>query len=164
MAAATAILMGGLAIAQSQQEANQIKIQGDNAKFESEMNARIQEIEARDAKNVAEKEALRFNKKAKQIRGEQRVAMAGQGVSLDSGTFATLMEDTNKNLSVDEFELRNNIWKQAWGYDVGIAQTRRIGDQEFRSSRANSRNTILAGGLNAIGYGIQAYGAGKKNA
>lgn len=148
-----------LAGAYSQSEA--LKSQSDYQRSMSAINARFADIQGKDAIERGEKEAQKLKKGAKRTIGAQRAALAAQGIDVNEGSALELQEDTDKLSSEDAMQIRNNAWREAWGYRV---QAQNISSQSAMSSigaNAQARSTLLTGGLNALAYGAKAYGAPK---
>lgn len=153
--------IGGLtnSIAQAQAQ----EAQGDYLKSRYEANARIADIQGADALKRGDEEASQIRRKAKLIQGSQRAAAAAQGIEADTGSAGDLQGETQMLSALDELKVKNNAWREAWGYKVSANDLRGQAEQAYISSRGAARNTLVTGGLNAIGTGIQAgYYYGRK--
>lgn len=126
-----------------------------NAK-QSEMNARLSEMQAEDAISRGDKEASNYKQKISQTIGSQRAAAAAQGIDVDSGSAMEIQEDTQRLGEKDVMTIKNNAWREAWGLKVE-AQNHRANAVMGRAAGENrARMTLLTGGLQAAGYGMQA--------
>ena len=158
MAAGASVLMAGAALGNAFTQSAAAEVKGKYERQQSEFNAHLAELKAKDVVERGDKEAVKFAKEANQFKGKQKAAMAAQGVDIDSASFEGISTQTERLTAFDEMEIRNNAWKEAWGYRVDAANQRTQGEFSYRASQANSRSSLLTGGLQAIGYGAQAYG------
>jgi hypothetical protein len=138
-----------LTSANSQAEAQ--KLQGDYAKSRFDTNARLAEMQGEDAIRRGDKEADQRIRQVSQVKGSQRVALAAQGIDIDSGSAAQVQGDTAKQGAEDVATIRGNAWREAWGYRAQAQDMRGQGEMAFRGSRVEASNTLLTGGLKAAG-------------
>jgi hypothetical protein len=150
-------LSGG--IAQSQAS----RAQGDISRAQSEMNARVAEMQAKDAVKRGEREAMAHKQKVKQMIGSQRAAYAAQGIDLASDTAVGVVGDTAYYGEQDINTIKNNAYLEAFGYKQQASQIRGQGRLDVLTSRAESRSSLLTGGMQAIAYGADAYSEYKKS-
>jgi len=143
-------LMGVQALgtaATSYAQSKALKAEGE---FQSEIyqsNARIQALRAEDAVNRGEKSAKRAKEAASRLIGSQRAALGAQGIDIESGSALDIQEETASLGAEDALNIRNNAWREAWGF--------RVEEQDLKSKAKfakitagnKSRNTILTGGL-----------------
>lgn len=148
----------GNAYAQSQA----IKAQGAYQENIARINQRFAETQSNDALKRGKKEESLVKSAVKQTIGSQRAAIAGQGISLDSDTASQIIEDTRLKGSADIQTIKNNAWREAWGYKVQALGASIAGEWAGLSSRQNAKNTLITGGLNAVSGGVQTYAAYKK--
>lgn len=158
MSAGASLLMAGASLGGGLMEASSAANQGKFEKQQAEFNARLSEIKAEDALARGEKDARSFKREAEQFKGKQTAAMAAQGVDINSASFAAIKKDTETLSAFDEMEIRNNAWREAWGLKSEAANYRTQGKFAAQAGKAKSRSALLTGGLNAIGYGAEAYG------
>lgn len=126
-----------------------LKSQGQYQKDVAELNAQAAELAATDAIKRGEKNAEKLRTKGKLIRGAQRAGYAAQGIEVDSGSAAEVQAETARMTTEDTIDIRNNAWREAWGYRFE-AQNLRSGGL-FASLDANNKaqNTLLTSGLQA---------------
>jgi hypothetical protein len=160
VAALSTILLGttttiGLATSISQAGAQRAQGEYQNEMFK--INAKFAELQAKDAidRGDAESDALRKN--AKRLIGAQRVSLAAQGIEVDSGTAAAIQEDTARLSELDALQIRNNAWREAWGFKVQAQDFRNQGLMARDAARTQSNMTLVTGGINAVGTGYQAF-------
>jgi len=147
--AANSTLMAGLSLAGGIAESNAIAEEGKFQKSIFETNARFSELQAEDSIKRGEKEAERVKRRAKQLLGKQRTALAAQGIVLDDGTALQIQEDTAEQGAVDAMTARNNAWREAWGFKTQALDYRTRGRLAELSARTRSRNALLTGGMQA---------------
>lgn len=151
---AGAAVFGALGGAYTQAGAQQM--QGDYQQMQAETNARLSEMQAADALKRGDETASELRKKAKQVQGAQRASFAAQGISLDKGSALQLQEETDKLSELDSMTIRNNAWREAWGYKFNAANGRASGAFAASAGRYSANSTLLAGGLQAANDYIKA--------
>lgn len=132
------------------------KVQGAYAKQTADANAHLLDMRARDAK---ERGALAENQqlsKVDQMVSTQRAAQAASGVDINSGSAASVRSSTKMMGELDALTIKNNAWREAWGYQVESNNQKEQGDFSNLTARSQANNTLLTGGLKGIGYGAQA--------
>lgn len=147
----------GNAVAQS----SAAKSQGEFQKQQAEQNARLAELQAKEAEQAGEKEAQQHRKKVRAMIGSQKAGLAAQGIDIGSGSALELFGETAEMGEMDAATIRKNSYRQAFGLRQQASMTRSQGRFDYMSSRAEARNTLLTGGLQAAGYGLE--GVGKYN-
>jgi hypothetical protein len=167
------------------------KLQGDAAmthanfqKQQFEFNARLSEYQAEDAVRKGETQTQEHGTRTKQLIGKQRASLAAQGIDIESGSALDVQEDTAVQSAVDIMTIRNNAWREAWGFKVQADDYKSKGrlaeyagrfsklQSEMDASAANftswlyqkqAQQTLLIGGLQALNSGGDAtYTAIKK--
>lgn len=133
----------------SYQQASAYESEGNYQKSIANINARFSKLNAQDAINRGGKEAEQLKKQAKQLIGTQRVNLAAQGIDVESGSALDVQTDTAELAEIDAMTIRNNAWKEAWGYRVQAMNETFSGKYAQLSAQNKSRNTLLAGGLQA---------------
>lgn len=131
--------------------------QGDYQRRAYNTNAELSEMRAQDAEKRGLKEANAYGQKVKGVVGSQRAAFAAQGVDVDSGSAADIQAETRAIGAQDTLRIKNNAWREAWGFRMDAAQGRATGDMAQRSGSNSARTTLMTGGLEAAGYGLRAW-------
>jgi hypothetical protein len=152
MAAASSVILGGMAAAQLGSSAMQADAQRRQGKFQeamSRINERRATLEAEDAMVRGEKEAGRYQKQVNQVIGQQRSGYAAQGVVVSSGTAAAIQEETAKMGAEDVQTIRNNAFREAMGFKSQAQQYGMSGRMARRAANFSADQTLLAGGLEA---------------
>ena len=155
MAAVAAIGIGLMQGAAAAGEAEAIEQQTRFEQNRLAFNKKIAEINAQDAIDRGEEQVADFSKEAARMKGAQRAALAAQGINVDTSTAAAIQYETDKQVDTDIARIRNNAWREAWGYKIEATS---IGTQSQLTGLAGknqARSTLAAGGLQAAGSIVQ---------
>lgn len=147
LASAAASVFGSFYQARAQASAQ--RIQGLYEKQIYETNARLAELQAQDAIRRGEEEAEEYKRRVRQVIGAQRAAFGAQGVDVSFGSPLDIQEETAQLGALDALMIKNNAWREAWGYRVQALDYRRRGELSFLQAKQKSRQTLLTGGLQA---------------
>lgn len=119
-------------------------------------NAAMAKLQGQDAKRRGEIEAQRHLQATRGLIGAQRVAYAGQGVELGSGSPAEVMAETAGLGARDAQQIRQNSFLEALGFRSQAQQYRSQASFTKLAVRNQVRNSILSSGLyaarDAMGY------------
>ncbi len=99
---------GQQAVAANQAAEYNAKIQERNAEI-----AEMQAVSAEERGAVAEKQ---HQQRVSGLKGSQRVAAAGSGVVVDTGSPLAVLQDTAALGELDALTIRENTSREAWGY------------------------------------------------
>jgi hypothetical protein len=157
MAAASSILLGigAISLAAAYQQSETMKAQGDFQRQQFETNARLAEMQAQDTIKRGDEDAAAYKKQVKQVIGSQRAAMAAQGIELDSGSALDIQEETAGIGALDALTIKNNAWREAWGYRMQASSMAGQGAMAQIGARNDARNTMLTGGMNAANFYVR---------
>lgn len=157
--AASSAMQGVNAFAGAGAQASAMRSKAEYDANTFEINRRLAEFEAEDAIRRGGRAANQKKKETKQVIGSQRAALAAQGIEIDSGSAADIQESTAAIGAMDAITIKNNAYREAYGLKT---QALNFGSQAAFSrisGEASARNTLLAGGISALGYGFQTTGA-----
>jgi hypothetical protein len=154
----SSLLSGGATLYGASADAEAARAQGEYQKEVADTNARIADVQATDAITRGEKDANLVGRKTKEIVGAQRAALGASGVDVNSGSAVDVQSDTKARGAADELTIRNNAWREAWGYKVESQNATKAGQYAQMAGENTARTTILTGGLNALGYGLKGAG------
>lgn len=158
---AAAVVMGGVQAAltynQADQQAKSLRAQANYQKSMAEVNHLFSNIQASDAIARGEAQAKQIGQKRKAIIGTQRANLAAQGIELDSGTALELQQDTAQLSRLDEIQIRNNAWREAWGYKVEGAMATAQGRIAQIGNEQQARSTLMTGGIQAANQAYSGY-------
>lgn len=122
-----------------------------NAKI-AEMNAELSQRQAKDAIERGQKEEQRKRMEVAQIRGQQKVAMAANGVDLGYGSPLDIAIDTAVMGELDALTIRSNANREAYDFEVqavnqraGANLARMEGKSQAMGSYLGAAGTVLGG-------------------
>lgn len=149
MAATTAltVVSGITNVFSSLSQSSAQKAEGSYQKSIYDTNSKIAEIQAADALKRGETEATNLKTQTKKLIGAQRARLAAQGQDLESGDALDIQEETAGLGSIDALQIKNNAWREAWGYQVQAEDYRSRGVYAEMTGKNKSRSTLLTGGL-----------------
>jgi hypothetical protein len=158
MAALAAAAVGATAaVGSAYTSAEAAKAQGAYQKRQAELNAGMGEFQAEEAIRRGDEDAKAMGKKTKQVIGSQRAALAAQGIEVDSGTAAEIQADTAAIGAVDAQTIKNNAWREAWGFRAQATVTRGQGNMALMAANNQAKSTLITGGLQALSAGTQGF-------
>jgi hypothetical protein len=143
-------------ILQAKAQSAGIEAQGEYHKSVSEMNSRLATLSAEDALRRGKKAAYLHKREIKRTIGSQRAALAAQGIEIDDGSALEVQMDTATQGELDAITIKNNAFREAWGYKMEAVAATARGEFAAAGARFDSRMTMLTGGMNALNYGIKA--------
>lgn len=152
------VAMAGISYISSENQASAMTAQGMYQNEMMQANAGIADLQAEDAIKRGDAEANRYGSQVRSVIGSQRANFSGQGVDVNKGSALETQVGTAEVGAQDQVTIKNNAWMEAWGYRAGAADMRRQGQLAMMGANNNSRNTLMAGGLNAINNLAGAYG------
>lgn len=153
--ALSSVAMGASSFISANNQAGAAEMSGAFTKQQSEFNAQMADLQAADAIRRGDKDATTLKKGAKQLIGSQRAGLAAQGIDVNSGSAADVQADTAGSAEVDALTIKNNAWREAFGYKVQALDARTKGNFAELAGRNEAKNTLLTGGITALGYGIK---------
>lgn len=162
MGISAGIMMAGATISQSYSSAEAQRAQGEYQRTQGQLNARMMERQAEDAEDRGRMDANTARRKHNATAGSQKVAMAAQGLDLSTGTAAESIAQTRAVGAVEEMNIKTNAWREAWGYRVQAINERTEGEMAYIAGRSAARQTMIAGGMQAISYGASGYRQGSQ--
>lgn len=115
-----------------------------------ERNAQIATYQADDALLRGNVAASRRIVQTKQTIGAQRVALAAQGVDVNSGSAADIQENSAAIGAIDAQTIKNNAAREAWGYKMNAADYNLRGQLVARTADNEAAQTLLAGSSNLL--------------
>lgn len=144
------VLSGGGQLLGAYNQSQSIRAQGRYQQGIAESNAKFNEVMAADAIERGRTESTLVRKRAAQLRGQQRVSYAGQGVDVNSGSALTVQDETYTMGEIDYLTVKNNAWREAFGYKSQAIESRNQGRYAKMTSKIQARNTLLTGGIGAL--------------
>ena len=120
--------------------------QGQVSKQVGRNNAIMAERAAQDAQRRGEQEAIAARRKTDQLRGLQRARMAANGLDINFGTPADILDQTDFFAQSDQATIRNNAKRQAWADRAQGANFTSQGDAAATQANLSAFGTLLGGG------------------
>lgn len=151
--------MAGLNMLSSQSQANSGKELSDFTASQYRQNQKFANLNADDALSRGGAAAAQRRGVTEQQVGSERAAAAASGIDVNDGSSADAQSGTRIAGAMDELTIKNNAWKEAWGYKVQAAQYGSQAALTQMGGQNQYNNTLLTGGINAASYGMKAYGS-----
>lgn len=116
-------------------------------------NAALSRLAAKDVKRVAVKKSIWVKQYAGKIKGQQKAAIAAQGLDPNVGSAVDVLESTDVQSTLDVLELENNAWREAWGHEVRAVTLEGQARYEKERGKREYISTLVGGGLQGLQYG-----------
>ncbi len=151
------------ALSSAHNQAKAMKAQGAYMKQQAQTNARLSMMSADDAIKRGDLESGKVRRKASQVLGAQKVNAAAQGIDINSGSAADLQTETEVMSDHDINTIKNNAWREAWGFRVQAQNYEGQGNMAAIGAKYGARQTMLTGGMNALNYAARGAYEYKRN-
>ena len=138
-----------------------LKAKGNYEAQIAETNARYADLAAEDTLARGDKTSSQVRREGKRVKGAQRAGFAGQGVDVNTGTAQAVQDSTETLSEMDALTVKNNAWREAWGYKTQAQDYRAQGRMARLSTKFDRATTLLTGGLQTIRSGAD-YGYREK--
>lgn len=149
----TAVASGGVkAYSAMKGAANQsaaLKAKGAFEQQQADTNARLLEMQGEDALRIGDLESSSIRSQGKQAAGAQKVSAAASGIDATSGSAGVAQEESLAMSQRDAQTVKNNAWREAWGFKVKAADTRNQGKFSNTAAQNEAKSTLAAGGMQA---------------
>lgn len=142
--------LAALQFSGAQSEADAIRRESEFRKMQLEFNAKLAGIRAEDAIFRGQEQVADYTKQSEYLKGAQLASLAAQGIEVDSGTAAQIQYETDKQIQTDVKRIKNNAWREAWGYKIEAVNLRTESRLESLSAKNRSDAAILSGGIDAV--------------
>jgi hypothetical protein len=139
-------------------QATAAKVQADYQKQQYETNARLADMASDDATRRGDKAAEEHGKVTVSVSNSARAAAAAQGIDVDQGSSAQIQSDIQKMGALDVNTIKNNAWREAWGYRVNANDLRGRGAMAGMAGDFTSKMTMLTGGMKFLQAGMAGSG------
>ena len=137
---ATAVMIGSAAFgAYGQMQ------QADYHSQVAKNNAIIADQQATDALKRGEEDERQHRLRVEALKGEQRSALAANGVILDDGSALDILADTAEQGELDALTIRNNAEREAYGHRVQAGNFRSEASAAKSSGYMSAGSTLLSG-------------------
>ena len=145
--ALNSLISGGYSLGQSIVTGNAYKTQAKYQKDRFEFQSQIADLRAEDAIKRGKRTANEIQKVGQRIIGTQRAAYAAQGVELDSGSALLVQEDTASQAKIDALTMKNNAYREAWGYKTQALDYTMQGQMAEYAGAQKRAESLITGGL-----------------
>jgi len=152
MAAVSTGILAGLSVLSAVGQSNAQGAQADYNSAMADINIRRSKIQEADALVRGAKAASKYRNGVQGLIGSQKVAAAGQGIDVNSGTAADLQQETFDLGYEDAQTIENNAFRESLGFNQQAQDYKIVAQMGQASARTNQAGTILTGGLNAARY------------
>lgn len=152
-AAGAGAVIGGAQLLAAKQQADAVKAEAKWKAQQLGFNAQVAQLQRKEIEDKAQDDVVSRQQDVSRIIGDQKVIMAANGIDLGSDVSAQIEADTRKTGRLDMLNIKNNAWKEAWGMQVKAQDLRDQAEFTKRSADITAKNTLLTGGLQAIGTG-----------
>ncbi len=163
-AAAGGAVVGGSQLLAAKQQADAVKAQGKWQAQQLNFNATVAGMQRREIDVKAQDDISMRQKDIARMLGDQKAMIAANGIDVDSDVSKQIEADTRRTGREDVSNIKNNAWREAWGLQVKESDLRSQANFARSSGKIGAANTLLAGGLSAIGtaasYGVKDYSPG----
>lgn len=145
------IFQAGTGFAASAQQAAAMRAKGQYQKAQYDLNAELEMFQAEDAIKRGDISANQEQQGVAKAVGSQTAALGASGVSVGSGSAASVVSDTQTTGAKSVLNIRNNAWREAWGYRVQANQDIASGKFAEAAGNMGADTTLLTGGVRAAG-------------
>lgn len=150
--------IAGMQVMEANNQAKAIKRQAAFQAQQAKFNQQLIDMQKRDLADIASGQVAKRQSQTKQIIGAQKVAIASQGIELDSEVAMDLENEEYKLSLEDEMNIKNNAWRESLGLSIeqGNIKNQSMFDQSYAKSQA--RSTIATGYLQGASTAMGAFG------
>lgn len=152
------LIQGVSSISSAYAQSRFYEAQGAYQAHVAEINSEFSKLAAEEAIKRGQKNIALAQKQKKQVLGSQKVALAAQGIDIESGSALLAQEDTLNTGARNLLQIKNNAWQEAWGYKTQALSSTASGQITQVLAEAQAKNTLLTGGLNAASDFSKSYG------
>jgi hypothetical protein len=149
-AAAAGGVTAATQVLSSKLQADAMVAQGEWQNQQLQFNAETMAMQRREIGKKAQEDINYRQRDVSAMLGMQKVTLAASGIDVDSDLSQQLQADTRKTGREDVAAIQNNAWREAWGMDVKIADTRTQAAFAKAGAYTNAANTIATGGLQGV--------------
>ena len=148
-AAAVPVVQGVFSALGAQSEMDAAEAAGRLQERQLAFNKKLADISAEDAIARGEEQVADFTREAQRMKGAQRAALAAQGINVDAGSAAAIQHETDKQIDTDVTRIRNNAWREAWGYKMEASQLQQQTELVRLEAQGKSAAAALGGAFSA---------------
>lgn len=150
-----AVATMGLQMYSAKRQADAMKSQAAFQAQQSRFNAEVLEVQREELLAQAQEDQTEMAKQIQGMLGSQRVALAAQGIDVDSDVALQIQEETREVGRQDLMALKNNAWRKAWGIEVEQMNLRQSATMGVIGAQMGASATLATGGAQALATGLQ---------
>lgn len=139
------------AIVGANEEAKAARAMGRFQRNQAFRNAKQAEKEAGRVTLLGRRASRQSLKQAGQMMGQQRAALAAQGIVVDDGVADVIQKQTKEIALEDALTIRNNAMREALGLKTQATQMRVQGQMDLAAAYRRAGGAKLAGTAAAVG-------------
>lgn len=147
--------MAGLSMISAYNQANAKKTEAEFTQSQYKVNAKLASAQAQSAREEGDIQAGHMAAQTKANVAKQRVAAAATGADVNSGSALDLQSDTQWQGAQNAITIKNNAWRQAWGYNIQADNYKTQATFTGIAGQNEYNNTLLTGGMNAASFATQ---------
>lgn len=118
---------------------------GEAQQQQAENNARLAADDAAAAQAMGDRESQQQTWRTRALIGQQRAAIAANGIDSQIGTAAEIMGESAMFGEVDQQAIRLNTARSAWGFNSQVTNIKNQASIDRFNTKAKGRATILSG-------------------
>jgi hypothetical protein len=150
------LILGGVSgLGSAYMQSQALRAQGDYEMSVARMNQRLSEFNAQDAINRGAEAEGAQKRKTELLKGRQKTLLAAQGIDINSGSAAAILNETETMGQMDQLTIRNNAWREAFGFKIQGQNYGMQGQMAGAAANNMARNTLITGGLKAVQSGLK---------
>lgn len=123
-------------------------------------NAQLARNQAADAAAQGDLESERSAWRTRAIEGQQRAAIAAQGIDSEFGTPAELLGETAMFGEMEQQQIRLDAARRAWGFNADARNTENQNRASRFATKSKNTATIIGGLMSAAGSFSGGFGGG----
>lgn len=118
----------------------------------AEWNASVAIMQSADALERGRTAEGRQRVQTRQLQGAQRAALAAQGIEINDATDSAgqIQLDTQRQGELDALTIRNNAFREAWGFQVEAQNQTQQGELARKRGLSQARGTLITTGANLV--------------
>jgi hypothetical protein len=131
---------------------------GRAANRAAKYNAKVAMHAAWDERKRSEQEVQDRYRQRSILQGQQRAAVGGSGIAIESSTVGGVLESTAMLAELDVLRIKSNAERKAWGLETKAEQSLYEGRAAQRSGQLQGAGSLLSGAASAANAGRDQWG------
>ena len=143
------VIQGVMGYNEAQDQAQAMREQARYAEKITAINAKLSDAQAKEAIARGDEAASNLKSEVNKIVSSQKAGFAASGIDVSSGIADKLATETQILGEMDAVRIKNNAWKEAFGYKTDALSASLQNKIQSAAARNSADNTILTGGIKA---------------